>query len=91
MDKENSSTALLEKKGWTRCFIACEPRLSEAIDMYKQAGFDIHLESLSKELDCKKCPGENLENECQICFEGFEYQYKVIFTRPGKNKEKEDK
>jgi len=90
MDREKSRIALLEREGWARCFIACEPRLSEAIDMYKHSGFDVHLEPLLKDTDCNKCTGDNLEKECWICFEGFEEQYKVIFTRPGKDKDEKE-
>ncbi len=35
--------------------------------------------------------GDEGEHECRICFEGFEDQYKTIFTRPKKGeKELED-
>jgi len=36
--------------GWERRFIACEPRLSEMVEMYKEIGFEVILEPLpSKE------------------------------------------
>ena len=36
--------------GWERRFIACEPRLSEMVAMYKEIGFEVLLEPLpSKE------------------------------------------
>ena len=74
---------ILRQEGWRRQFVANEPRLSEAVDMYKEIGFDVHLEPLAKESECESCPGEEeKEKECRICFEGFEDQYKIIYTRP---------
>jgi hypothetical protein len=77
----------LEEDGWTRQFVASEPRLTEAVEMYKEAGFEVHLEPLppaeSENLDEDAAEGE----ECRRCFKGFEDQYKIIFTRPKKGKE----
>jgi hypothetical protein len=39
--------AELEEDGWTRQFTADEPRLSEAVEMYKLLGFGVHLEPWS--------------------------------------------
>ena len=70
----------LIKKGWQRRFIASEPRLSEMSAMYEETGFDVHREPLAavEEPDDERgeCQG------CRICFEGFEDEYKVIYTRP---------
>jgi len=77
-----SRTVELENKGWAKRFIACEPRLSEAVETYKEAGFDVHLEPLPKEPECKDCEGNEDQEECRVCFEGFEDQYRIIFTRP---------
>jgi thiamine monophosphate kinase len=77
---------ILEHDGWTKQFVANEPRLSEAVAMYREAGFEVHLEPLPKEPECKTCAGEEDDNECRICFEGFEDQYKIIFTRPKKDR-----
>jgi len=91
MNEERSRTEALEREGWKKQFVACEPRLSEAVEMYKEAGFEVHLEPLPKEADCEGCAGEEDEGECRICFEGFEDQYKIIFTRPKKGEtESED-
>jgi hypothetical protein len=38
----------LEKEGWTRQFTVDEPRLSEAVEMYKSLGFEVHLEPMRK-------------------------------------------
>ncbi len=82
MNEQKSKTTMLEGEGWTRRFVACEPRLSEAVEMYKQAGFEVHLEPLPKEPECETCAGEEEKDECRICFEGFEEMYKIIFTKP---------
>jgi len=74
----------LEKQGWIMQFIANEPRLSEAVALYKELGFDVHLEPLPKGPECDTCAGaedRKERGECRVCFEGFEDQYKIIFTR----------
>ena len=74
----------LEKKAWVKQFVASEPRLSEAVNLYTELGFEVHLEPLPKGQECDTCSGPegHLEKgECRICFEGFEDQYKIIFTR----------
>jgi len=64
--------------GWERRFIACEPRLSEMIEMYKEIGFEVHLESLpSKEEMQSGCD----ESGCTACFDVDPDRYRIIFTR----------
>lgn len=78
---------ILKKEGWTRQFIASEPRLSEMVETYKAIGFEVRLEPVltgedAKEDDCK---------ECRICFEGEpKDKYMVVYTRPKKDKKEED-
>ena len=72
----------LEDEGWARRFVACEPRLSEAVELYKEIGFDVHLAPLPEEPECESCAGEEGTDKCRVCFEGSEDQYKIIFTRP---------
>ncbi len=87
MTKSSSREDTLAGEGWKKQFVASEPRLSEAVDMYEQAGFDVHLEPLPKEPECESCGGtEGVLDDCRICFEGVEDQYKIIFTRPGKGR-----
>ena len=86
MKNGESRTEKLEKDGWTKQFVANEPRLSEAVEIYREMGFEVHLEPLPKEPECKTCAGEEYDKECRICFEGFEEQYKIIFTRPKKHR-----
>ena len=74
----------LEAEGWVRQFVASEPRLSEAVALYTELGFEVHLEPLPKGQECATCPGTGELKEveaCRVCFEGFEDQYRIIFTR----------
>jgi hypothetical protein len=89
MDKEKSPVTVLEEQGWTRQFIANEPRLSEAVELYEEAGFQVHLEPLPKVCECHSPPagGDDEAGECRVCFAGVEDQYKIIFTRPRKGKD----
>ena len=85
MSGENRSNAdELEKQGWVKQFVASEPRLSEAVELYKESGFEVHLEPIPKGQECNPCDGPEKEEqeECRTCFEGFEDQYRIIFTRP---------
>ncbi len=85
MDKAKSSLGNLEQEGWTRRFTVCEPRLSESVEMYRDAGFEVCLEPLPGKDECDACSPEANNDSCQVCFEGVEEQHKIIFTRPKKN------
>lgn len=61
----------LEKQGWIRQFTTAEPRLSEAIELYKSLGFEVHLEPTM--------PGEG-EGLCQQCIFA-ECHDQTIYTR----------
>ena len=79
----------LEQEGWVKQFVANEPRLSEAVALYNELGFEVHLEPLPKGQECDTCSGQEGRQEmgeCRVCFEGFEDQYKIIFTRQRKEK-----
>jgi hypothetical protein len=80
-----SGVEKLEREGWVKQFVANEPRLSEAVELYKEAGFDVHLEPLPKSQGCEACAGPEEKGECRVCFEGFEDQYRIIFTRRRKD------
>ncbi len=97
MNEKKSRITTLEKEGWTRRFVTDEPRLSEAVEVYKQAGFEVCLQSFpSDESECETSPEEEKSDqggkECRICFVGSEDQFKIIFTRPaqGETKSKDD-
>ena len=77
----------LIKKGWTRRFFANEPRLGEAVDLYQSMGYEVHLEPLPL-VDCDSADKES--GECRACFEGFEDQYRIIYTRPERGEGEED-
>ncbi len=82
----------LEKEGWVKRFVASEPRLSEAVDLYKEAGFDVLLEPLPKGRECNTCgDAENTQSgQCRVCFDDFEDQFKIIFTRPARDEKTHD-
>jgi len=93
MNEVEARIQALEKEGWAKQFVANEPRLSEAADMYRQLGYEVHLEPLPKEPGCESCAGTEEQEEksaCRICFEGVEDQYKIIFTRPLQGKGRGD-
>ncbi len=81
MEAKESRFEKLKHEGWIKQFIANEPRLSEAVELYKQSGFEVHLESPPKADETGGCP-QGEAGECRICFEGNEDQYKIIYTRP---------
>jgi hypothetical protein len=63
----------LRKEGWEKRFTADDPRLTEAVDTYKELGFEVHLE-----------PVDTSSEECTSCLTLFSDRYKTIYTRPGK-------
>jgi hypothetical protein len=81
LTKGESEEDRLEREGWSKRFVASEPRLSEAVEMYQEAGFEVHLEPLSKDPICDSCTGTEEGDDCRVCFEGSEDLYKIIFTR----------
>jgi hypothetical protein len=68
-----------------RQFVASEPRLSEAVAVYKESGFEVHLEPLPSGGESEILPLIDSRDGCAKCFEGSPEQYKIIFTRPGKD------
>ena len=71
-------------QGWEKRFIAREPRLSEAVELYQSIGFDVLLEPLLNEGEVKR---DNCEvSGCTVCFEADKERYRIIFTR-AKNRE----
>jgi hypothetical protein len=79
-DREIMSNRLaeLEKEGWVRQFEASEPRLSEAVQLYRQSGFEVHLEPIDV---LQADPANENCTACRACFDGTQDQYKIIFTR----------
>ena len=71
----------LGKEGWSRQFTADEPRLSEAVELYKSLGFEVYLEPV--------VPDESSE-ECAACLEVMCSRYKTIYTRPAEGGDSEE-
>jgi len=62
----------LKRKGWTRQFTTDEPRLSEAVELYRSLGYEVHLEPATF----------NKENEtCKSCIQADCRRYKTIYIR----------
>ena len=81
MTSEETITRTLERQGWRRQFVAAEPRLSESVAMYRELGFEVHLEPLPTEKKQSNGQAHDTETKCRTCFEGSEGQYSIIFTR----------
>lgn len=64
----------LKKQGWVKQFVADEPRLSEAVELYKSLGYEVRLEPVDFDEvseECRKCL---LYQDCS--------RYRVIYIRP---------
>ena len=82
----------LETEGWLRRFTASEPRLSEAVQTYRDLGLEILLVPI---LDVCRAEGKTDDAEITSCISCFEAdddpdKYKVIFTRPAKGGGEDD-
>jgi len=82
MTSEETITRNLESQGWRRQFTAADPRLSEAVEMYKELGFQVHLEPLSTQEKSRNEKARDAGEKCRTCFERTEDQYSIIFTKP---------
>ena len=82
MTSEETITRDLESRGWCRQFIAAEPRLSEAVEMYRELGFQVHLEPLPTQEKSHNEKAQDSGEKCRACFEGAEDQHSIIFTKP---------
>jgi hypothetical protein len=80
MDDVSSRLEELKREGWTRQFVTNEPRLSEAVKLYEETGYEVHLEPVPAKGNLGDFP--MMGTQCTTCFEGAEDQYKIIFTRP---------
>jgi hypothetical protein len=72
----------LENQGWNYRFTASEPRLSEMVALYKETGFEVHLERLPKQESCDSDCEAGESGDCRICFDGDEERYRMVFTKP---------
>ena len=83
MDNKVSRLEILESEGWTKQFVADEPRLSEAVELYNETGYEVHLEPLPRAGNPSELP--MVGSKCTTCFDGNEDQYRIIFTRPAED------
>jgi len=69
----------LADQGWEKRFVASEPRLSEAVELYESIGFEVLLEPLPDDEELQK---DNCEaSGCTACFEADRECFRIIFTR----------
>jgi len=61
----------LAKEGWKKQTTYDEPRLSEMVEMYKEIGLEVHLETFIPEQN----PG------CSDCMKISPEKYRTIYTR----------
>jgi hypothetical protein len=62
----------LKKQGWVKRSALDEPRLSEAIELYKSLGFEVLLEPAK--------PGD-LGADCSVCYSDSCDKFTMIYTR----------
>ncbi len=59
-DLSGVNNADLRDAGWQRCFVADEPRLSEAVETYEEIGFEVLvLPVRADEAECTECMRQN--------------------------------
>ena len=63
--------------GWEKRFMAEEPRLSEAKDLYESIGFEVLLEPLPPRGELDLCA----EDGCTVCLDVDPERYRIIYTR----------
>ncbi len=73
-ESERLDPRRLAAQGWERRTLACEPRLSEAVQAYQSLGFEVLL---------VPALGEGDAGSCRACIEadGEPARYQVIYTR----------
>ena len=64
------SPEALAGAGWERCFLADEPRLSEAVETYLELGLEVLL-----------LPPHDDEVSCSECLRAQPDRFRVIYTR----------
>lgn len=57
-------------KGWKRCFVAEEPRLTEMVETYAELGFEV-----------VTVPVDLAEGDCTECLRQAPERFRVIYTR----------
>ena len=62
--------------------MAAEPRLSEAVEMYRELGFQVHLEPLPAQEKQSDGQTQDTDGKCRACFDGTKGRHSIIFTKP---------
>jgi len=62
----------LKRRGWIRQFVTDEPRLSEAVELYKELGYEVHLEETSF---------DEVNQICKNCLPADCSKYKTIYIK----------
>ena len=62
----------LKRGGWIRQFVTDEPRLTEAVELYKSMGYEVRLEQASF---------EEVNQICKNCIPAECSKYKTIYIR----------
>ncbi len=75
IDVPQMQSVQLRQEGWVRRFSALGRRLDEAIELYRQLGYEVRLEPV--DLDEEDLPGAE---GCENCF--VIARARTIFTRP---------
>lgn len=76
----------LIRDGWERRFVACEPRLSEMVELYQSIGFEVRLEPLPTKEEAE-AEGGCAESGCTVCLDADSDRYRIIFTRGAESRE----
>ena len=72
----SSKIAELQEQGWQLQFTTDEPRLSEAVELYGELGYEVRVEPACTELPLL---------ECTTCYDRFCDRYRTIFIRRSRN------
>jgi hypothetical protein len=67
----------LKRQGWVRQFVTDEPRLSEAVELYKTLGYEVRLEEATF---------EEVNQICKNCLEADCERYKIIYIKKSRSK-----
>ncbi len=72
--------AELRAAGWQRCFVADEPRLSEALETYREIGFEVMVVPIRAD-----------DGECNECTRACPEAFRVIYVRKRVSRDHEPK
>ncbi len=70
MTSSDAKPEHLERDGWQRCFVADEPRLSEAVQAYEEIGYEVLL-----------IPVPANDGACTECIRLAPQRYRLIYVR----------